>query len=114
MADANDPGRKDLGDMGRALLAPAFAALLFVGAVDASPRSHAARAEFKRANPCPSTGKTSAKAACPGWQIDHVVPLKCGGDDAPTNMQWLTVADHNAKTKAEAKLCRRTTREADV
>jgi 5-methylcytosine-specific restriction endonuclease McrA len=66
--------------------------------------------DFKRTHSCPATGKTSASAACPGWQIDHVVPLKCGGADAPANMQWLTIADHNAKTKAEAKLCRRGTR----
>jgi 5-methylcytosine-specific restriction endonuclease McrA len=62
--------------------------------------------DFKRTHSCPATGKTSASAACPGWQIDHVVPLKCGGADAPANMQWLTVHDHALKTKREARLCR--------
>lgn len=75
-----------------------------IGAVDAGQRSHAARAEFKRANPCPETGKPRGK--CPGWQIDHIIPLKCGGPDEPANMQWLTIDDHKDKTRREARLCR--------
>lgn len=69
----------------------------------ALPRSYAAKAEFKRANPCPATEKK--RGPCPGWEIDHVVPLKCKGDDRPANMQWLTVADHKEKTRREAPLC---------
>lgn len=42
---------------------------------------------FKRIYPCPSTMQTSG--ACPGWAIDHVIPLKCGGVDAVGNLQWL-------------------------
>lgn len=86
----------------------AMLAALAVGA-DAAPRSAAARAEFVRANPCPATGAT--RGACPGWQVDHITPLKCGGPDAPSNMQWLTIHDHKAKTKREAKLCRNRPRE---
>ena len=41
---------------------------------------------FKKQHPCPSTGKTSG--SCPGYVIDHVTPLKRGGADAPSNMQW--------------------------
>jgi hypothetical protein len=33
--------------------------------------------------------------------IDHVVPLKRGGADAPTNMQWQTVTAAKAKDKVE-------------
>lgn len=81
-------------------------ALALAGAVEARPaRSAAARAEFQRLNPCPQTG--AIRGACPGWQVDHIVPRKCGGVDAPANMQWLTVEDHKLKTKREARLCRK-------
>lgn len=68
-------------------------------------RSSAARAEFQRLHPCPATG--APRGACPGWQVDHVEPLKCGGPDTPANMQWLTIEEHKLKTKREARLCRR-------
>jgi len=29
----------------------------------------------------------------PGYVIDHVIPLACGGEDAPSNMQWQTAAE---------------------
>ncbi len=44
-------------------------------------------AAFKRAHPCPSTGKTSG--ACRGWAIDHVWPLAACGCDHVGNLQWL-------------------------
>jgi hypothetical protein len=28
----------------------------------------------------------------PGYVVDHVIPLKRGGADAPWNMQWQTIA----------------------
>ena len=80
-----------------------LALTLAAQAAFAGPRSYTAKAEFKRQNPCPETGKPRGK--CPGWEIDHVVPLKCNGDDLPSNMQWLTVDDHKAKTRREARLC---------
>lgn len=62
-------------------------------------RSHAARREFIKLNPCPSTGKTGGR--CPGYVIDHIVPLKRGGPDTPSNMQWQTREDAKAKDKSE-------------
>jgi hypothetical protein len=62
-------------------------------------RSAKARDEFKRSHPCPSTGRTSG--ACPGYVIDHVRPLKRGGADAPSNMQWQTVVAAKAKDRTE-------------
>ena len=38
-------------------------------------RSQEAKDQFKKSHPCPSTGKSGA---CPGYVIDHVVPLKRG------------------------------------
>jgi hypothetical protein len=29
--------------------------------------------------------------------VDHIIPLKRGGADAPWNMQWQTIADGKAK-----------------
>ncbi len=45
------------------------------------------------------TGKTSG--ACPGYGIDHKAPLKRGGADAPSDMQWQTTADAKAKDRVE-------------
>lgn len=50
-------------------------------------RSASAKAAFARMYPCPVTGQVSG--SCPGWAIDHVIPLALGGCDAPANMQWL-------------------------
>lgn len=62
-------------------------------------RSKEARAEFQQAHPCPSTGKTSG--ACPGYVVDHVVPLKRGGADNALNMQWQTKEAATEKDKWE-------------
>lgn len=66
-------------------------------------RSGAAKDAFKRQQPCPSTGRGSG--ACPGFVIDHIKPLECGGADSPANMQWQTIADGKAKDKTE-RSCR--------
>lgn len=52
-------------------------------------RSTAVTREFKKAHPCPATGLTYG--ACVGWQINHVIPLACGGCDAVSNAQWIPV-----------------------
>jgi len=52
-----------------------------------------------RLHPCPSTGKISGP--CPGYVIDHVAPLKRGGADDPSNMQWQTTSEAKAKDKTE-------------
>jgi hypothetical protein len=66
-------------------------------------RSAAAKSSFQRQRPCPATG--SRQGRCPGYVVDHVKPLECGGADAPSNMQWQTTADAKAKDRTE-RLCR--------
>lgn len=62
-------------------------------------RSAAAKYDFRKANPCPATGHITGP--CPGYVIDHVKALKRGGADAPSNMQWQTIAAAREKDKWE-------------
>lgn len=66
-------------------------------------RSIEAKNAFKQSNPCPSTGKNSGP--CPGYVVDHIAALACGGADSPGNMQWQSEADGKAKDKWERKGC---------
>lgn len=84
-----------------ALLLPA----LIQTADAAATRSAKAKADFKRQQPCPATGK--ARGVCPGYIVDHVIPLCAGGSDKPTNMQWQTLNEAKAKDKIERQHCRR-------
>jgi hypothetical protein len=61
-------------------------------------RSAAARHAFAR-----QTGYPNGR---PGYVIDHIVPLACGGADAPSNMQWQTVAAAKLKDRTERVGCR--------
>src|SRR5207247_942917 len=61
-------------------------------------RSPAARAQFLR-----PTGYPHGR---PGYVVDHIIPLECGGADSPSNMQWQTIAEAKAKDRTEGN-CRR-------
>jgi hypothetical protein len=61
-------------------------------------RSGQAKDAFKR-----TTGYPHGR---PGYVIDHVQPLACGGLDVPSNMQWQTKTDAAAKDKTERASCR--------
>src|SRR5258708_5730202 len=56
-------------------------------------RSAAARHAFAR-----QTGYPNGR---PGYVVDHIRPLACGGADNPANMQWQTIAAAKAKDKVE-------------
>ena len=62
-------------------------------------RSSTQTMAFKRSHPCPFTGRSSS--GCSGYVIDHVVPLKRGGADGPSSMQWQTKRAAKEKNKWE-------------
>jgi hypothetical protein len=79
-------------------------AFLNYGQAQASQhRSYHAIKQFKLDNPCPANGRYKGK--CPGYVIDHVKPLACGGLDTPKNMQWQTLEDAKAKDRWERIGC---------
>jgi hypothetical protein len=57
---------------------------------------------FQLLHPCPRTGALTG--ACPGWAIDHVIPLACGGCDAVSNMQWLDTTTKARKDRYERSI----------
>lgn len=87
------------------LLLPLIAtASEYESCIHRDPNGHISRSakavrEFRKQHPCPGTGKTSG--ACRGYVIDHIIPLKKCGADAPSNMQWQTTAEARAKDKWE-------------
>ena len=81
------------------LLALLFALTLSTDLDAKTKRSGKQRADFQRAYPCPSTGK--AKGACPGYVVDHIIPLKRGAADSQSNMQWQTIREAKEKDKRE-------------
>jgi hypothetical protein len=69
------------------------------------------RALFMHKHPCPANSNTRGR--CPGFVVDHVVPLCAGGKDHPTNMQWQTVADAKVKDRRERQMCSGKARDAE-
>ena len=80
----------------KATLMALVLALMFP-AVALAKGSAAAQLDFKREQPCPSTGKITGP--CPSYVIDYIKPLACGGAEAPYNLQWQTLAAGKAKRK---------------
>ena len=60
-------------------------------------RSSAAKYQFMKA-----TGYPNGR---PGYVVDHIIPLACGGADSPENMQWQTTEEAKTKDKWERKGC---------
>ena len=50
-------------------------------------RSSSVIRAYQRLHPCPANGQKTG--VCPGWAIDHVVPLAKGGCDSVVNMSWM-------------------------
>lgn len=78
--------------------------LMLAIALPAFARDRSQVREFRKANPCPATGK--AKGACPGYVVDHIKPLCAGGRDHPSNMMWQDKASSYKKDAWEREVCR--------
>lgn len=70
----------------------------------ATPRDPKQVYAFRKINKCPSTGKFGM-GACPGWVVDHVIPLCWGGPDWPQNMQWQEERMSYLKDRFEREAC---------
>lgn len=86
-------------------LAALLLAVLITASSTANARSAAQVNRFRQLAPCPVTGLS--KGTCPGWQVDHITPLCAGGADHPSNLQWITLADHRFKTFIDVRECRK-------
>ena len=67
--------------------------LLVLQTADASCRDPKQKHAFDKLNGYPH-GR-------PGYVVDHVCALECGGIDSPKNMQYQTIQDGKAKDKWE-------------
>jgi hypothetical protein len=56
-------------------------------------RSERAKHDFMR--------QTGYRHGRPGYVVDHIKALECGGADVPSNMQWQTIAEAKAKDRTE-------------
>jgi 5-methylcytosine-specific restriction endonuclease McrA len=66
-------------------------------------RDLSARRDFMLHTYCPST--STYALVCPGYVVDHIVPLSCGGPDKPENMQYQTTEAAKEKDKWERLQC---------
>ena len=89
--------------MNKATLFVGLAAMVWLSACASHERGAAQRAAFVREYPCPATGQP--RGPCPGYVVDHIIPLCGGGADAPSNMQWQTIEDGKLKDKEERTQC---------
>ena len=64
-------------------------------------RPSSAKENFRKAYPCPSTGRSSG--SCPGYEVEHMNPPACGGADSPGNMQWVQASAARKKGAPECK-----------
>ncbi|MBF0140877.1 MAG: HNH endonuclease [Magnetococcales bacterium] len=89
--------------MNKLILAAALAVLValpldaFSATRHKKTRMSATKIAFMKANPCPSNGKS--KGSCPGYGIGYVIPLKQGGVDSASNMQWVQKKAKKVKKK---------------
>jgi hypothetical protein len=81
-----------------------LALLLVMPAYAGTPRGTAAPKLFRKYNACPSTKKFTGP--CPGWKMDHMEALRCGGRDTPDNLWWQTTEEAHLKDLQEGQCWR--------
>lgn len=81
-----------------------MAAALIVAPLSADGRSASVVRQYRAEHACPATGQFTG--SCPGFVVDHIVPLCAGGPDHPDNMIWQPKAESLEKDKVEWALCR--------
>ncbi len=79
--------------------------LLALATARATTRDPVQVRHFRSDHACPSTNLFAG--ACPGYVVDHIIPLCLGGVDEPRNMQWQSRVDALAKDKLEWEACRK-------
>lgn len=89
------------------VLASFVFSIVAVGIADAKAGEKKASTAEKRAELKESTKESVARTgSCANYcEIDHKVPLKCGGSNEVNNLQSLPTNVHKVKTAREAKLC---------
>lgn len=85
-------------------IAGLFLALFAYLSFAAEPRSKITTSRFRAQVACPSTGKFIGP--CPGWVMDHLHSLRCGGKDVPENLWWQPLVEAQAKDLAEKQCFR--------
>lgn len=83
--------------------------ILIIGALLAVPLFVLARdasqvRKYRAEQVCPATGQY--RGACPGYVVDHIMPLCLNGADDPSNMIWQPKAEALEKDKIEWAMCR--------
>ncbi len=80
-------------------------AALASGAAASDNRNPATVRAFRKTHPCPATGQVDGP--CPGWVVDHGLPLCALGAvaDDVRNMHWQMAEDAKWKDSLERQLC---------
>ena len=79
-------------------------ALIVLFALPTHARERAPVREFRSTHLCPSTGDKTGP--CPGYVVDHIVPLCWGGLDVPSNMAWQELQESYKKDVFERAACK--------
>jgi hypothetical protein len=80
-----------------------LAVLATLAATSAIARDPKQVRAYRSAHPCPVTQQTTGP--CPGWVVDHIIPLCAGGADHPSNLRWLERETARIKDPRDASTC---------